>query len=454
MKKVLYRQKVLISLFLIMTMLMSNVFSLSADNTVTLSDLNLKGTAHWAKAHINQLVDRGIIAGYPDGTFKPDNTVETDAFIKMVVCALGYSFENGLDYWALPYINKAKDLKLIDGTEFNTYRRAITREEAAKVIVNALATLEELPKDEQINKYITKVPDYSKIGTSYKKVALHAYATGLITGDPKGAFNPKNNLSRAEAATVIMRLLDASLRKPINIDEQLSNTLPELLKSDEEVWGRENIRDFTSLEEYDLKDGKLYYKNEPDWKNVLPKEILNPDINRQIHDVIKVLMDDEVYVRSFYRPGDEQLKSQTSVLLSKDSGYAYNGVAFFAYGFADEKPYRLSDSFPNKALSNNATIQLEINNLWWYYNEDGSEYNPIQKGWSVPYYAEKLKKSCMALFGSDIGNKVYKYVHGIYMDERLMMNSQNQHFRTEIIDNIQIDYYNNGAELHFYFTIK
>jgi hypothetical protein len=444
-----------------MSIVADNITQRAGTNFETkISDLVINGTPHWAKDFIDKLIGKRIIAGYPDGTFKPNSFVEIDAFIKMVVCSLGYNYENGKEYWAIAYIDKAKELKLIDGTEFNTYRRAITREEAAKVIVNALATKEQLPSEEQINKYITKVPDYAKIGVNYKKVALYAYATGLITGNESGAFNPKNNLSRAEAATIIMRLLDASLRKPIDIDEQLSNTLPELLKTDEEVWGRTDIRSLFSIGESDLKDGKIYFSNEPSFVNVLPKETLNPDINRQIHDLIKVLIDDNHFVRATYvresKPDVEGniLPSIAHVMFAKDYNFALNGNSFFSYGFADKIPYKLNDDYKNKGLSNNASIQLTIDNLWWYFKEDGSRYNAPRDGWSNPYYVEKLKKSCMAVFGVETGNKVYKYVHSVYTDERIMLATQDTRFKTTTIDNMQVDFFNYGTRLNFYFTMK
>jgi hypothetical protein len=379
----------------------------------------------------------------------------------MVITSMGYNFENGKDYWAMPYINKAKELKLIDGTEFNTYRRIITREEASKIIVNALATLEPLPSNAHILKFVTEVPDYSMIAIQYKNYALSAYSTGLITGDQRGYFNPKNNLSRAEAAAVIMRLIDNSLRKPIDIDEKLSNTLPELLKTDEEVWGRTNIRSLTSLAEYDLKDSNLYFTDEPHFKNLLPKEILNHDINRQIHDLVKVLIDDNHFVLACYTPKSvtsidgHVSPSITHVLFSKTYGYAYNDVSFFTYRFFDEIPYRLADDFNNKNLSNNTSISLSLNKLWWDLNEDGGIYNPSKDGWSKPYYEIKLKKSCLAVFGVETGSKIYQYVYGIYMDERLnKLNDNSTRFKTKVIDNIQVDFHNYGAQLNFHFTFK
>lgn len=456
-------------IFLLITvLLLTNIQYIAADNTTQqvvtnfenkISDLITNGTPHWAKDLIDKLIEKQIIVGYPDGTFKPNNTVEADAFIKMVICSLGYNYENGKDYWAMPYIEKAKELKLIDGTEFNTYRRAITREEAAKVIVNALATKEQLPSEEQINKYITKVPDYIMIGSTYKKAALYAYATGLITGNESGAFSPKNNLSRAEAATVIMRLLDASLRKPIDIDEQLSNILPELLKTDEELWGREDIQQRTSLSEYDLKDGNLYFKDEPNFKDLLPKQTLNPNINRQIHDLVKVLIDDNHFTQACYttesKPDLDGYvgPSLTHILFSKSFAYAENNNAFFTFRFADVRPFSITSI--NNKFSDKSSITLSVKKLWWDLNDDGSLYNASKQGWSNPYYTGKLKKSCMAVFGIDTGNKIYQYVHSVYIDARTnYLNSTDKRYKTTTIDNVQIDFYNNAAQLNFYFTFK
>ena len=46
---------------------------------------------HWATGYINVAVDMGVIAGYPDGTFKPENQVTFAEAIKMIVAALGYT---------------------------------------------------------------------------------------------------------------------------------------------------------------------------------------------------------------------------------------------------------------------------------------------------------------------------------------------------------------------------
>lgn len=46
---------------------------------------------HWASGYINVAVDVGVIVGYPDGTFQPENQVTFAEAIKMIVAALGYT---------------------------------------------------------------------------------------------------------------------------------------------------------------------------------------------------------------------------------------------------------------------------------------------------------------------------------------------------------------------------
>jgi hypothetical protein len=440
----------IMSFILVITIILTmSVTAVSAVTSIGLKDLLVNGKAHWAKAYIDKLIDKLIIAGYPDGTFKPDNNVEVDSYIKMVVSALGNSYENGKDYWASPYINKAIELKLIDSNEFNTYRRAITRQEAAKVIVQALATLEQLPSAEEINKYKSVVPDYAKISEKYTQHALIAYATGMITGDPKGNFKPTDNLSRAEAATVIMRLLDKSLRKPIPVQEEETTKLPELLKSDEEVWGQENIGTLTSLREYEVKNGKLYFSYKDYFENVLAKENLNPNINQQLHDLVKVLISENHYVKAFYSPESipdlygYRTPSSAVVSYSKDEGYADNNVSFFNYIFCDDRPFE-----------DGQQIRLTINRLWWERKEDGSLFRPFKEGWSVPYYADKLKKSVVAIFGQKYGTQVFEYIHGIYIDERINQDPHVRRDKTKTIGSVKIDFHNEASTLYFYFTIK
>ena len=44
---------------------------------------------HWAAKQIEILTEKGVIVGYPDGTFKPDDNVSRAEFASMAIKALG-----------------------------------------------------------------------------------------------------------------------------------------------------------------------------------------------------------------------------------------------------------------------------------------------------------------------------------------------------------------------------
>ena len=164
---------------------------------------------HWAKESVGYLVEAGVVDGFEDGTFKPEERVRVDAFIKMVVTSLGHTLENGSPYWASTFIDKAKELGLVKEGEFGTYERPITRAEMACMIVRAL---EEAYPD-NLDEYKTLITDYDKIADPYKDYIVKAYGKGIITGYQDGSFKPEQNATRAEAATMIVRMLDGEQRK-------------------------------------------------------------------------------------------------------------------------------------------------------------------------------------------------------------------------------------------------
>lgn len=177
-------------------------------------------STHWAYTNINELVELGIINGYSDGTFKPNNEIKVDEFIKLTVTALGYFPDpSTTGYWADPYIKKAKELKLIGPNEFTNYQRAIKREEMASIIVNAY-TLNNTVSQGTLKTVVMKsLNDYSLINDNYKDAVLVAYQEGLIAGKENNSFDPRGYATRAEASTVIMRLLYDDLRKPVDFSD-------------------------------------------------------------------------------------------------------------------------------------------------------------------------------------------------------------------------------------------
>jgi len=79
---------------------------------------NFKDMAgHWSNPYVAYATSLGAIAGYPDGTFKPDKTVSYDEAATMLVAALGYTPDSLVGTWPANYVTKAKSLGIIDGVK-------------------------------------------------------------------------------------------------------------------------------------------------------------------------------------------------------------------------------------------------------------------------------------------------------------------------------------------------
>ncbi len=170
-------------------------------------------SSDWYVNTVAKLVELGGINGYPDGTFRPNNTITRAEFTKLLVSTLGYDdvAKTG-SHWASGYIKKAEDIGLIDKNELQNIDSTITRNEMAKMCANALDYLKE-SHDPDRNVYRTQIKDFNKIPLKYQDFVLKAYSKGIITGYLDGTFRGTNGLTRAEASTVVIRVIDKSERK-------------------------------------------------------------------------------------------------------------------------------------------------------------------------------------------------------------------------------------------------
>lgn len=167
----------------------------------------------WFAGTVKKLVDLGGINGYPDGTFKPNNQITRAEFTKILVSALGYdNLSPTNSHWASGYVDKAVAIKLATKEELSDLNRAITRKEMAKMVANAL---DHRGENHVANRdsYRALIKDYNSINKAYQDYVLKAFTKGIITGYPDGSFGPDRSLTRAEASSVIIRVLDKNERK-------------------------------------------------------------------------------------------------------------------------------------------------------------------------------------------------------------------------------------------------
>lgn len=196
---------------------LENKLKLSNPKNVNLTDIR----GHWAEDTIKRLVTKGAVSGYPDQTFKPDNTITRAEFLAISIRATA-EVENTEGLWYLGVYNKALKEKVITATEFRIgdMERAITRAEMSKVLIKISENiLEEKVETESAKGYIK---DYNGIDSSYRNYVEQAYLKGLITGYPDQTFKAENTTTRAEASAVLERLIDKSKRQDISKREEIT----------------------------------------------------------------------------------------------------------------------------------------------------------------------------------------------------------------------------------------
>lgn len=189
-----------VSLLLCLVMLIS---ALSGTVSASYSDTE----DHWAKRFIDDLSEKGIVNGTGNDSFRPDDDINVDEFLKMALTAMGKTVTSyGSAYWAEPYIEEALKEKLVYSDEFSVYNRAATRGEIAKIAARAIDA--SYVSSAEKAKIIANISDYYDILNDYKEYVLAAYENKLISGYGDNSFGSAKNMTRAEACVVITRMMN------------------------------------------------------------------------------------------------------------------------------------------------------------------------------------------------------------------------------------------------------
>ncbi|MEK4509151.1 polysaccharide lyase family 8 super-sandwich domain-containing protein [Paenibacillus sp. FSL K6-2524] len=180
------------------------------DKAVALKDT--KG--HWAEAIISQAVGEGLINGYPDETFRPDQRITRAEFTALLVRGLALKEEAELSFtdaaqlpkWAKSDIAKGIKKGFINGFPDHTFRanQSITRTELTVMAAKALDSSEG-------SKTVLAFADTGDIPVWAQGWIASAVNEGLVQGRNGNRFAPLEQATRAEAIVVVMHLLEARM---------------------------------------------------------------------------------------------------------------------------------------------------------------------------------------------------------------------------------------------------
>lgn len=200
-------------------------FTMTAQPAIAFPDTR----EHWAQSHIDLLQSRELIAGYPDGSYRPEDPVTRQELVSLLIRILGEgedavqlqqgetAYKDTAHAWARGYIEMARELSIVHGDEQGYFYPdvAVTREEAVIMMVNSLGL-------ESITDSVTQFIDDGKISEWARPYVAAALKADLISGFPDGSFRPRHQVTRAEAAVLLENLLGCRGQKYHFFGELLS----------------------------------------------------------------------------------------------------------------------------------------------------------------------------------------------------------------------------------------
>lgn len=191
---------------------------------------------HWAFEYISELVDKNVLSGYEDGSYRPEETVTRAEWSKMMVVASGkqevklnnngsYAVDYNSNDWYYGYINAVVDYMNFynesDGTYFKP-NQAVSRED----VTVSLVKLKGYDTNNVDYSVVMKFKDNASISNSIKKYVAVGIEKGLISGYEDNTFRGQDTLTRAEAATLLCRAFQMG-------NDNKTNNNPDVVNPDE-----------------------------------------------------------------------------------------------------------------------------------------------------------------------------------------------------------------------------
>ncbi len=172
---------------------------------------------HWANDAVYALADKGILVGDGKGNFMPDREITRAEFLCAVLNAIGanagsvditFSDVKDNDFYA-PYISKAAELGIISGFSDGTFRphASLRREDAVIILSRSFGFLSGYSASDVFK-------DEDDITPAAFGAISYAYRKNIISGFPDGTFRPSAALTRAQAAVMILKVLDLEQTEP------------------------------------------------------------------------------------------------------------------------------------------------------------------------------------------------------------------------------------------------
>ncbi|WP_138754327.1 S-layer homology domain-containing protein [Paenibacillus sinopodophylli] len=164
---------------------------------------------HWAAPAIHKLADQNILGGFPDGSFQPDKQISRAEYmavmyrlLKLDTAAGESSFGDiSSSAWYSKYVKGLSEAGIVTGFQDGSFKpnQELTREEAFVILYRALG--DQLTPSTETSQ--SAFSDRSSVA-SWAQEAIDALTkAGLIKGYEDGSLRPKEKITRAEIASIV-----------------------------------------------------------------------------------------------------------------------------------------------------------------------------------------------------------------------------------------------------------
>lgn len=223
---------------------------------------------HWAHNAITDMAERGIVKGVGDNKFAPSGTVTYAEFVTMLTREFYGATDSATgEAWYTPYITVAQNKHLLDGCKAGyAPTDTINRYDMAMVMYNHLKAQGESTSTRADS---SSISDWASVPANYQDAVSICYGMKLLQGkDSSGAFDGTGTMTRAEAATVVKRLLgeDTSTSSPSTSTSIPADAVPVTDKNVVKICGNNSY----------YEDGIFHFRCNAGWICHSGIDLINP----------------------------------------------------------------------------------------------------------------------------------------------------------------------------------
>ncbi|MFB0843406.1 cadherin-like beta sandwich domain-containing protein [Paenibacillus oleatilyticus] len=175
---------------------------------------------HWAKAEVNNIAARLDLAGTGNNTWSPDRGVNRSEFATIVVSGLGLLRQDApqstfhdvaSSAWHHHAVTIANEFGIVLGYEDGSFRpeQQITREQGIAMIARAYRVIDpqKAVSSSEQDAQLASFGDAKNVSSWAKEAVARMIAAGIVEGKDGQLLKPQDSMTRAETAALMQRLL-------------------------------------------------------------------------------------------------------------------------------------------------------------------------------------------------------------------------------------------------------